>query len=89
MEESFAMNPLLENTPPFHQSLQSSVPIRFYYVILEDNHSQQKPSLCAESSWSLMCFKFVSAFYGGLQPLMQMCNGSCKSALQGGKTSGA
>lgn len=45
--------------------------------------------LCAESSYSLMCFKFVSIFYGGLQPLMQMCNGNCKSALQGENTSGA
>lgn len=45
--------------------------------------------LCAESSYSLMCFKFVSIFYGGLQPLMQMCNGSCKSARQGENTSGA
>lgn len=30
--------------------LQSTIPITFYYVILEDKYSQQKPPLCAESS---------------------------------------
>lgn len=100
MQLPFAMSPFAQEHPSHPTSpdfnlcelggpLQSSVPINFYYVILEDKYSQQKPPLCAESSESLMCFKFVSIFYGGLQPLMQMRNGSCKSALQGEKTSGA
>lgn len=100
VEKTFAMAPFVREHPSLPVPpdfslgeiggpLQSSVPINFYYVILEDKYSQQKPPLCAEPSWSLMCFKFVSVFYGGLQPLMQMRNGSCKPALQGEKTSGA
>lgn len=61
MEETFAVAPFvgehhsLPAPPDFSLCeiggpLQSSVPINFYYVILEDKYSQQKPPLCAESS---------------------------------------
>lgn len=99
MEEIFAMAPLLENPPPF-PLCQTSVSVRLVALAALCSctfllcHTQRQIFLaeappCAESSYSLMCFKFVSIFYGGLQPLMQMCNGSCTSALQGKNTSRA
>lgn len=99
MEEIFAMAPFVGESPSLPTlpdislceiggPLKPSVPVHFYCHTQRQIFLAEAP-LCAESSHSLMCFKFVSIFYGGLQPLMQMCNGSCKSALQGENTSGA
>lgn len=61
MQKTFAMAPFVGEhpsllTPPdfglceIGGPLQSFFLINFYYVILEDKYSQQKPPLCAESS---------------------------------------
>lgn len=60
MEDTFAVAPFVEEHPSLSTRdfslceiggpLQSTIRINFYYVILEDKYSQQKPPLCAESS---------------------------------------
>lgn len=94
VEETFAEGPFVGKppSPPSRDfSLyevgspsQSFIPKQFYSVMLEDESSQQKPPPCAEPSWSRTRFTFVSILWR-LQPLMQMCIRSCKSAQQGEK----